>query len=216
MLNLFVRNFFWAASWPLSVWLLMLEKAAKQSQGDPDPASRPQAGELGNVRQQERIMSNEFIKLEISDSVRELMKLSIEQAQRAFETFVATSEKTWQSFEAQSLSARSALYALNGKIAEITRENAEASFALAMKLAESKDIKQALELQSEHGKKQMETFAQQLEAMRDLAAKLIQDAQDAAPAQTRTGPGPSPVSSSQSQSYRGSGSSFTPRGGSSW
>ena len=144
-------------------------------------------------------------------------EVSIEQAQRVFETFVATSEKTWNSFEVQSQSARSAQHALNSKIAEITRENAEASFALAMRLAESKDIKQALELQSEHAKKQMESFAQQLEAMRDLAAKLIQDAKDAArAAQTRSGPGPSPVSSSQSPSYRGSGSSFTPRGGSSW
>jgi hypothetical protein len=53
--------------------------------------------------------------------------------------------------------------------------------------------------------------------MRDLAAKLIQDAKDASPAaQTKSGPGPSPVSGSQSQSYRGSGSSFKPRGGSSW
>ena len=43
-----------------------------------------------------------------------------------------------------------------------------------MKLAESKDIKQALELQSQHAKQQMEAFAQQLEAMRDLAAKLGQ------------------------------------------
>ena len=109
------------------------------------------------------------------------------------------------------------MHALNAKIVEITRENAEASFVLAMKLAESKDIKKALALQSEHAKKQMETFAQQLEAMRDLAAKLIQDAKDAAPtAQTRSGPGPSPLSSSQSQSYRGSGSTFTLRGGSSW
>jgi hypothetical protein len=85
-------------------------------------------------------MSNECIKPEIPDSVRELMKLSIEQAQRVFETFVATSEKTWNSFEVQSQSARSAQHALNSKIAEITRENAEASFALAMRLAESKDI----------------------------------------------------------------------------
>jgi phasin len=162
-------------------------------------------------------MSNDFTKPEIPDSVRELMKHSIEQAQQAFETFVATSEKTWKSFEAQSQSARSALHALNTKIAEITRANAEASFALAMKLAESKDIKQAIELQSEHAKKPMENFAQQLESMRDLAAKLIQDAKDASPAaQTKSGPGPSPVSGSQSQAYRGPGSSFKPRGGSSW
>ena len=187
-----------------------LKAAAKQRQVAPEPAPAAQAFVRGQAAQQERNMANEFMKPEVPDSVRELMKLSIEQAQRAFETFVSTSEKTWKSFEALTPSG---LQALNGKIAEITRANAEASFALAMKLAESKDLKQALELQSEHAKKQMETFAQQLEAMRDLAAKLIQDAKDA---QTRSGPGPSPVSSGQSQSYRGSGSSFTPRGGSSW
>lgn len=211
MLDLFVRNFMWAAWWPVSVWLLTAEKAAaRQRSAVPEPAPAAQAFDRGQVPQQERNMANEFMKPEVPDSVRELMKLSIEQAQRAFETFVSTSEKTWKSFEALTPSG---LQALNGKIAEITRANAEASFALAMKLAESKDLKQALELQSEHAKKQMETFAQQLEAMRDLAAKLIQDAKDA---QARSGPGPSPVSSSQSQSYRGSGSSFTPRGGSSW
>ena len=211
MLDLFVRNFMWAAWWPVSVWLLTVEKAAaRQRSAVPEPAPAAQAFDRGQIAQQERNMANEFMKPEVPDSVRELMKLSIEQAQRAFETFVSTSEKTWKSFEALTPSG---LQALNGKIAEITRANAEASFALAMKLAESKDLKQALELQSEHAKKQMETFAQQLEAMRDLAAKLIQDAKDA---QTRSGPGPSPVSSSQSQSYRGSGSSFTPRGGSSW
>ena len=211
MLDLFVRNFMWAAWWPVSVWLLTVEKAAaRQRSAVPEPAPAAQAFDRVQVPQQERNMANEFMKPEVPDSVRELMKLSIEQAQRAFETFVSTSEKTWKSFEALTPSG---LQALNGKIAEITRANAEASFALAMKLAESKDLKQALELQSEHAKKQMETFAQQLEAMRDLAAKLIQDAKDA---QTRSGLGPSPVSSSQSQSYRGSGSSFTPRGGSSW
>jgi hypothetical protein len=40
-----------------------------------------------------------------------------------------------------------------------------------MTLAESKDVNQAIELQSEHEKKQMETFVHQLEEMRDLPAQ---------------------------------------------
>ena len=64
---------------------------------------------------------------------------------------------------------------LNEKIAEITRNNAEANFALAMKLAESKDVSQAMELQTEHARKQMESFVPQLEEIRDLAAQVIQD-----------------------------------------
>jgi phasin len=121
-------------------------------------------------------MANDaFMKTEVPDSFRDLMRVSIEQAKRAFDTFAATSEKTWKTFETSSRTASSGLRSLNEKIAEITRSNAEANFALAMKLAESKDVGQAMELQTEHARKQMETFVHQLEEIRDLAAQVIQD-----------------------------------------
>ena len=48
-------------------------------------------------------MANDaFMKPEIPEPLRELMKMSIEQAKRAFETFVSTSEKTWKSLEISS------------------------------------------------------------------------------------------------------------------
>ena len=94
-------------------------------------------------------MANDaFMKPEVPDAFRELMRVSIEQAKRAFDTFAATSEKTWKTFETSSQTASSGLRSLNEKIAEITRNNAEANFALAMKLAESKDVGQAMELQT--------------------------------------------------------------------
>ena len=124
-------------------------------------------------------MASDAFKPEIPEPLRELVKMSIEQARRAFETFISTSEKTWKSLESSSPSGRASLYALNAKIAEITRRNAEANFALALKLAESKDVRQAMEMQSQHVKKQMETFVQQLEEMRDLTAQIIQEANPA-------------------------------------
>jgi phasin len=121
-------------------------------------------------------MANDaFMKAEIPDALRELMKMSIEQARRAFEAFVSTSEKTWKSLEASSPSGRGQLYALSGKIAEITRLNAEANFALAMRLAEAKDVNQAIEVQGEHLRKQMESFVHQREEMRDLTAQMINE-----------------------------------------
>jgi phasin len=117
-----------------------------------------------------------FMKPEIPEPMRDLMKMSIEQTKQAFETFASASEKTWKSLESSSQSARTTLYSLNAKIAEITRRNAEANFALAMKLAEAKDLNQAIDLQSEHVRKQMETFMQQLEEVRDLTAQIVQDA----------------------------------------
>ena len=121
-------------------------------------------------------MANDaFMKPEVPDAFRELMRVSIEQAKRAVDTFAATSEKTWKTFETSSQTASSGLRSLNEKIAEITRNNAEANFALAMKLAESKDVGQAMELQTEHARKQMESFVHQIEEIRDLAAQVIQD-----------------------------------------
>jgi phasin len=125
------------------------------------------------------MVTDSFMTPEIPQALRDLVKLSIEQARRAFETFVATSEKTWKSIETSSQAARNSMQALNEKIVEITRANADDSFTLALKIAESKDISQAMELQSEYARKQMETFARQLEEIRDLAAQTIQDSNQA-------------------------------------
>ena len=55
-------------------------------------------------------MANDaFMKPEVPDSFRDLMKVSIEQAKRAFDTFAATSEKTWKTFETSSQTASSGL-----------------------------------------------------------------------------------------------------------
>ena len=65
--------------------------------------------------------------------------------------------------------------ALNEKVAEITRSNANATLALALKLAESKDFSQAMELQAERARKQLDAFVRQVEEMRDLTTKVFQD-----------------------------------------
>ena len=194
MLFMLFKNFMWAAWWPYYTMLLAMEKAANQaapnrpkSPPQQAPQPEPQAPDTRAVRHEqsrESSMSANDAFMKPEQVMRELMKLSIDQAKRAFETFVTTSEKTWKSLENASPSGRASLYALNAKIAEITRLNAEANFALAMRLAETKDIAQAIELQSRHVKKQMDTFVHQLEAMRDLAAQIIQEAN-----QTRTDDG---------------------------
>jgi phasin len=152
-------------------------------------------------------MANDaFMKPEFPEPLRDLMKMSIEQARRAFDTFVASSDKAWKSVDTTSQSARASLQQLNAKIAEITRANAEANFNLAVKLTECKDVGQAMELQSEHVRTQMEKFVHQLEEMRDLTTKIIQDAN---PAKTDIGPAPTPrnitTTASSGHSYPSSG-----------
>jgi phasin len=208
MLLLLFKNFLWAAWWPYCTMLLAMEKAAQQAgQSSMRPPSAPRAAapspqNRGPVGQQESVMASDAFNPEIPEPLRELMKLSIDQAKRAFEAFITTSEKAWKALENSSPAGRAGLYALNIKIAEITRRNAEANFALAMKLAECKDVHQAMEMQNRHVREQMETFVHQLEEMRDLTAQIIQDANPArtemssAKPSSTTRPGLSTVSSS--------------------
>ena len=107
------------------------------------------------------------------------MKMSIEQARRA-SIFVSTSEKTWKSLENSSPMGRAGFFALNAKIAEITRQT-DANFALAVKLVESKDPAPGHGAAEPARRNQMETFAAQLEEMRDLVAKFVQEANPTEP-----------------------------------
>src|SRR5262245_6707958 len=204
MLLLLFKNFMWAAWWPYYTTLLALEKAAAQQaaavrakapppqpQAAPTPPPRP-APQPQQPRSRPEPVQTPFtaglrdeasgmaMSAEVPQAVRELMKLSIDQARRGFETFVATSEKAWKSLETASAAGAPGLFALNAKIVEITRLNAEANFALAAKLAEAKDVPHAIELQSQHVKRQMELFVRQLEEMRDLATRMIENAESAA------------------------------------
>ena len=175
MLLLLLKVYWWAAWWPYSTWVLAVDKAlCRMNQGCEPP--QQQTNDEGQVSIRESAMANDaFVKPEIPESMRDLMKMSIEQAKRAFDTFASTSEKTWKSLETGSQSARVGLTALNAKIAEITRENAEANFELALKLTDTKDLNQAFDLQTQHARKQMETFVHQLEELRDLASQIIQE-----------------------------------------
>ena len=177
MLRFLGQVVWWAASWPLGMWLRALDTVTSEATKDSWPASGASDHNRPQAEQREAALSNDAImNPEIPESLRNMMKMSIEQAKRAFDTFVTTSENTWKSIENSSQAARASLQALNTKIADITRSNAEANFALVMKLAESKDIQQAMELQSEHARNQMEAFSRQLDELRDLATKIIQEA----------------------------------------
>jgi phasin len=112
---------------------------------------------------------------EMPESVRSIMKASIDQARKAFETFIAASQKTMSSFEGSSTGTPSGLKQLNEKIAEFTRMNAEANFRFAMKLADAKQFSDVLEMQNSHARELMDTFAKQLEELRELTTNVVRE-----------------------------------------
>jgi hypothetical protein len=112
---------------------------------------------------------------EIPDSVRNMVKASIDQTRKAFETFIGSSQKAMMQFEGPSPAATESIRQLNDKIAEFTRQNADANFRLAMKLTDAKQLNEVLEIQNQHVRDLMNTYAKQLEELRDLTMRMMKD-----------------------------------------
>jgi phasin len=112
---------------------------------------------------------------ELPDSVRNIMKSSIEQARKAFETFAASSEKLMQSLDTSSIPAADGVKQLNERIAAFTRQNAESNFNLALQLTDAKHLSEIVELQNQHLRQQMEIFSHQMEELRELTMKAVKD-----------------------------------------
>jgi hypothetical protein len=112
---------------------------------------------------------------EMPDSVRSIMKASIDQARKAFETFISTSQQAMSGFEAPANPATDGLKQINEKMADYTRMNADANFRFALKLADAKQINEVIEMQNNYVREMMESYAKQMEEIRSLTVRLIQD-----------------------------------------
>jgi phasin len=105
---------------------------------------------------------------EMPESVRNVMKSSIEQAKKAFDSFIGASQKAMQGMEASSSTPAGGLKDLNEKIAEYTRLNADANFQYAMKLTDTRQLSDVVELQNAHVRETMDRFTKQLDDLREL------------------------------------------------
>jgi hypothetical protein len=112
---------------------------------------------------------------EMPEPVRNIMKASIDQARKAFETFIAASQQAMSNFEGPSNPATDGLKQLNDKMAEFTKKNADANFRFAMGLADAKQINEVIEMQNGYVRELMDSYAKQMEEIRSLTVKLVQD-----------------------------------------
>jgi phasin len=112
---------------------------------------------------------------ELPDSIRGIMKSSIEQARKAFDSFVSTSENMLHGLDTSSNPAADSLKTLNEKVASFTKQNAEANFNLAIRLADARQLSDIVELQNAYMRQQMESFSQQLEELRELTVKALKE-----------------------------------------
>jgi len=115
---------------------------------------------------------------EIPASVRDLASRSVDQAREAYNRFLEASRQAQELVSKSTDVFASGVREISEKTVKYTEANLQANFELAQRLVHAKDLKEALDIQSQFARQQMETFAQQAQ---ELSRLLAQSAQKAAP-----------------------------------
>ena len=121
---------------------------------------------------------NQTLDFEIPSSVRDLASKSVDQAREAYNRFLEAARQAHDVVMKSSDVITSGAREINQKAVKYTEANLQANFELAQRLVHAKDIKEALDIQNQFARQQMETFAHQAQ---ELSRLVAQSAQKAAP-----------------------------------
>ncbi len=140
-------------------------------------ARRASAQGSGPEKNMETAM-NQQMDFEIPSSVRDIASRSVDQAREAYNRFLEAARQAQDVVSKSSDVFASGAREMNEKATKFAEANVQANFELALRLVHAKDLKEALDIQSQFARQQMETFAQQAQ---ELSRLLAQSAQKAAP-----------------------------------
>jgi phasin len=117
---------------------------------------------------------NQPMEFEIPASVRELASKSVDQAREAYNRFLEAARQAQDVVTKSSDVLANGARELNEKAVKYTEANLQAQFELAQRLVNAKDLKEALDIQSQFARQQMETFAHQAQELTRLVAQSAQ------------------------------------------
>jgi phasin len=114
---------------------------------------------------------------EIPATVREIAGRSVEQAKDAYGRFVDAARQAQDMVAKSTDVMASGAKEMNEKVFSFTEANARAAFEVASRLAQARDVKEVLEIQTQFARHQMEAYAQQAQELARILAASAQKAQ---------------------------------------
>lgn len=107
---------------------------------------------------------------EIPETMRELAEKSVEQAHDAYNRFMDAARNATDMVDESSHAVTEGAKDVQKTALSFFEDNLEANFKHAEALVKAKDLKEALEIQSDFARKQMEAFAEQAQELSGLLA----------------------------------------------
>ena len=113
---------------------------------------------------------------QVPEAMRDLAERNIAQMRETYERSKDALEGVLQNWERSFDATNQGAVALNRKIIDIAQRNINSGFDLAKGLAGAKNLTEAMELQADYWRKQLDTLAAQAEEVRTLSAQVAADA----------------------------------------
>jgi phasin len=114
---------------------------------------------------------------EIPTTVREIAGKSVEQAKDAYGRFAEAARQAQDMVSKSTEVFASGAKEMNEKVLSFAEQNTRAGFEVASRLAQARDVKEALEIQTQFARTQMEAYAQQAQEISRIMAVSAQKAQ---------------------------------------
>ncbi|MGP0104835.1 phasin [Rhodoblastus sp.] len=113
------------------------------------------------------------LNLEIPAEVRDFAEKTVDQARKAFESFVVAAQKATAQSEAAAESMASSAKEVSSKAIGFAEANVKAAFDLAEKMVHAKDPKEILAIQSEYLKTQVAAVQEQAKSRGEAVKKVV-------------------------------------------
>ena len=113
---------------------------------------------------------------QVPEAMRDLAERNIAQLRETYERSKDALEGVLQSWERSFDATNQGAVAINRKIIDIAQRNINSGFDLAKDLAGAKNMAEAMELQADFWRKQLDTLTAQAEEVRTLTAQVANDA----------------------------------------
>jgi len=110
---------------------------------------------------------------EIPNELRDFAERSVEQARKAFEGFVSVAQKSVGAAGEAAQTTQTSAKSVGAHILASAEQNVNAAFDLAHKLVQAKDPQEALALQSEYLKTQLNALQAQAKVLGALFQKSV-------------------------------------------
>ena len=113
---------------------------------------------------------------EVPTEMRDFAEKSVEQARKAFDSFIGAARRTADTVQGSAEVARSNALDASSRGFEYAEQNVNAAFDLAQKMVRAKDMQEAMHAQSEYLRQQFESIQAQMKELGAMAQGAVESA----------------------------------------